>query len=98
MSLCDDHGALQDTLSDYEFVACRETDLIISHKPVWLLVFTYLSDYLRWLSIVNGFEVLLHGGIVILLGVQVVSKFAKDDILLSRVQACLLGQVNSQNV
>ena len=98
MSLCGDHGALQDTLSSYEFAACQETDLSISHEPVRWLVFTYLSDYLRWLSVVNGFEVLLHSSIIVLLGVQVVAKLAKDAILLRGVQACLLGQVNSQNV
>jgi hypothetical protein len=98
MSLCDGREALPDTLSGYVFSACRETDLTISFERTWQLVSTYLPDYLRWLSIVDGFEILLHSSIIILLGVQVVTKLAKDNVLLGRVQSCLLSQVDSQNI
>ena len=59
---------------------------------------TYLSDDLRRFSVIDGFEILLHSSIIVLLGIQVVAKFAKDDVLLGRVQSGLLGQVDSQNI
>lgn len=58
----------------------------------------YLSDDLRWLSIINGLEVLLHSSVIILLRVQVIAELAKDDVLLGRVQSCFLSQVDGQNI
>lgn len=58
----------------------------------------YLSDDLRWLSIINGLEVLLHSSVIILLRIQVIAKLAKDDVLLGRVQSCFLSKVDGQNI
>lgn len=98
MSPCGGHGVLPGTLSGCGSFACRETGLTVSHGLASGLASTYLSDDLRRFSVIDGFEILLHSSIIVLLGIQVVAKFAKDDVLLGRVQSGLLGQVDSQNI
>lgn len=98
MSPCGGRGALPDTLSGCVFSVCQETDLTISYEVVRRLACVYLSDDLRWLSIINGLEILLHSSVIVLLRVQVVAKLAKDNVLLGRVQSCFLSQVDGQNI
>jgi hypothetical protein len=65
-------------------------------KLIYLIqcCFAYFSDDLRWLSIVNGFEILLHGGIVITFLVQEIAIFSVDDVLLGVVDSKFLCKVD----
>jgi hypothetical protein len=52
---------------------------------------TNLPYHLRRLRIVDGFQVHLHGRIVVLLSVQVITIFAEDDVLLGGIESRPLG-------
>lgn len=62
--------------------------------PLWKI--PYLSDDLRGFGIINCFQILLHGTIVICLLIQKIPVLSKDHILLVRIHAGLLRQIDSR--
>lgn len=52
---------------------------------------SYLANNLRWLGVIDGFEILLHGAIVIPFLVHKVTVLTVDHILLLRIHPGLLG-------
>jgi hypothetical protein len=62
--LYDVHVALQDTLSDYEYDAYPDTTRLVPYfrRPK---EYTYLSNDLGWLRVIDGFKILLHSAVVI---------------------------------
>lgn len=58
---------------------------------------TYLSYHLGRLSVINCFQILLHGTIIVLPLVLIVSIFSEDDILLLYIHTRFLGQIYCSN-
>jgi hypothetical protein len=58
----------------------------------------YLSDDLRRLGVVDRLQVLLHCGVIVLFGVEVVAEFPQYNILLRSVQTSFLRQVDCQHI
>lgn len=53
---------------------------------------------MRRLRVVDGFEILLHGTIVVCFLIEIVSILAIDDVLMHDVQVGLQRQVDGKNV
>ena len=68
------------------------------HRKIQGAIYGYLSNDLRRLCVINGAQVLLHGGIVVSPLIQEVSILAIDGILLQRIDSNLLREVDCQNV
>lgn len=57
---------------------------------------TYFTDHLRWLCIVDRFDVLGHCAIIVALLIEVITVFPVYDVLLLHVHSGLLCQADSQ--
>jgi hypothetical protein len=62
------------------------------------MIHAYLANDLGWFGVVNGFEVLLHSCVIVLLRVQIVAELSENDVLLRCIEACFLCQVDGQDV
>ena len=72
--------------------------LKVFYQVMYSLRVKELSEDLRRLSVVDCSKILLHGGIIIAFLIEVVSIFAKDDILCGGIHACFLRNIYSKNV
>lgn len=85
---CRDHVTLLGSQSGYGFVECQgttrslEDSNIVGGETKKKKGEAYLSNNMGGLGIVNGPEILLHGGIIIPLLVQEIAILSKYDILL----------------
>jgi hypothetical protein len=79
-------------------LSVQELNIVVSSRAACNMIHAYLANNLGWLGVVNGFEVLLHSRVIILLRVQVVAELSKNDVLLRCIETCFLCQIDGQDI